>query len=164
VEISDDARDDERPEDEGIGEAPTAAGDAVELALAALRYRDLSEQELERKLEARGIGEEDRSRAVETLRRTALLDERRFAQGRAEALASRGAGDALVRDSLRRAGVPREVVEDVIAGLEPEAERARPIVARRGVTARTARYLAGKGFSPESIGAVVASEVDDALG
>ena len=72
--------------------------------------------------------------------------------------------DALVRDALRRAGVPRETVENAVSELEPEKERARRIVARRGASPRTARYLAGKGFSPETVAAVVASETFDTLG
>ena len=142
----------------------TSPRSAVDLALDALGRRDLSEHELEQKLAARGVPEEVRAEAVETLRRTGLLDELRFARGRAAALASRGAGDALVRDALRRAGVSEEVVDAAVDELEPEAERARILVARRGVSARTARYLAGKGFATDTIAALVADQGRDELG
>ena len=145
-------------------ETNVVAADAVELALGALRYRDLSEEELARKLEARGVAGEERAEAVETLRRTGLLDDLRFAQGKGAALASRGASDALIRESLRRAGVAADVLEQVVQELEPEAERARAVVARRGASPRTARYLAAKGFSSETIQGVIASESHDALG
>lgn len=145
-------------------EEATSAREGVELALAALRYRDLSERDLERKLKARGVPEVERARAVDTLRRTGLLDDLRFACAKAETLAARGAGDTLVRDSLRRAGVPAEVLDEALAGLGSEEERARAIVARRGASPRTARYLAGKGFSPDAIAAAVASHGGDALG
>ena len=137
---------------------------AVDLALDALGRRDLSEHELERKLAARGVPAGERAEAVETLRRTGLLDELRFARGRAAALASRGAGDALVRAALRRAGVSPELADAAVAELDPEAERARAVVARRGVSARTARYLAGKGFAPDTVAAAVARDGGDALG
>jgi regulatory protein len=132
--------------------------DAVELALRALRYRDLSELELDRKLAARGVAEGERAEALATLRRTGLLDETRYAQARAAALVSRGSGDALVRDTLERAGLPRDVVEATLDELEPERERARRLVERRGATPKTARYLGAKGFSADTIAEVADSE------
>jgi SOS response regulatory protein OraA/RecX len=140
------------------------ASDAVEAGLRSLRHRDLTAEELERKLTARGFSEDECQEAVATLRRTGLLDERRFAENRARSLASRGAGDAFIGFELERAGVPSELVEDALVTLEPELERARALVARRGATPKTARYLAGKGFSPETIAAAVASGRDEELG
>jgi SOS response regulatory protein OraA/RecX len=55
-------------------------------------------------------------------------------------------------------------VEQVVAALEGERERAERIVARRGQSAKTARYLAAKGFSQDVVHAVVARAEDDALG
>lgn len=130
-------------------ESPTA----VDAALAALRHRDLSEAELDGRLAAKGYGEEDREQALETLRRTALLDDRRFADARAASLAARGSGDALIRHDLRRAGVGAEDIEDALAGLPPEPERAREIVERRGPGAKTSRYLRSKGFSDDAVAA-----------
>ena len=141
-----------------------AESDALETALGALRYRDLSEHELEQKLAARGFAESDQAQAVATLRRTGLLDEGRFAEGRAASLASRGAGDALIRDALRRAGVPPEVAEEAVVALEPEMQRALAVVERRGSGPKTSRYLATKGFSRDTIAEVVASESREELG
>jgi SOS response regulatory protein OraA/RecX len=138
--------------------------EALEAALEALRYRDLSESELERKLADRGFAEDTRSEAVSTLKRTGLLDERRFAEGRARSLAARGAGDAFIRDALERAGVPDDVVDDALAALEPESQRASAIVARRGTDAKSARYLAAKGFAADTIEDVIASARREELG
>ena len=79
--------------------------DAVEAGLRALHHRDLSAADLDRRLAAKGFDEAEREAALETLARTGLLDDRRFAEARAAALAARGAGDALVRHELVRAGV-----------------------------------------------------------
>jgi SOS response regulatory protein OraA/RecX len=130
--------------------------DAVEAALRALRARDVSVHDLERRLEARGFVAADRAAALETLQRTGLLDDERVAHNRARALASRGAGDRLIRHDLRRAGVDAELVEEAIGELEPEDVRAKAVVARRGGGSRTARYLAGKGFSDEIVADVAA--------
>lgn len=130
------------------------AEDALELGLRALRRRDFSVHELDVRLQSEGVPTTARAAAVETLVRTGLLDDRRFAWGRASSLARRGAGDGLIRHALVTAGVASELVEDALAAVEPELERARSVVDRRGAGARTARYLVGKGFSEEVVGAV----------
>jgi regulatory protein len=140
------------------------ARSAVDAALSALQHRDLSTLEFEQRLTAKGFSEPDRGDAIATLVRTGMLDDRRFAEARAGALAARGAGNALIRDALERVGIDAEVLEEAIAALETEAERARLIVARRGSSARTARYLSGKGFMHETIGAVVAAGTRDEIG
>jgi regulatory protein len=141
----------------------TRAPDAVETALRALRTRDLSAQDLEQKLEARGFDADERARALESLERTGLVDDERFARNRATTLASRGAGDALIRHELRRAGVGDDLVAVLVDELEPEEERARVVVDRRGPGARTARYLRSKGFGDDIV-ATVASGDGSGLG
>jgi regulatory protein len=147
-----------------VVEARAVEADAVQAGLAVLRYRDLTESELERKLADRGFSEDERQDAVATLRRTGLLDERRFAESRARSLASRGAGERLIRYELEHAGVPGDLVEDAIGALEQESTRAAAIVRRRGASAKTARYLIAKGFSAEVASEAVASERDEELG
>jgi SOS response regulatory protein OraA/RecX len=136
----------------------------VETALGSLRHRDRSAAQIEAYLEERGFGEGERREALETLRRTGLVDDLRFAAGRAAALAGRGAGDALIRHDLREADVEREAVDAALEALESERDRAERIVARRGADAKTARYLAGKGFSEEVVRAVIAHSRGQALG
>jgi regulatory protein len=130
---------------------------ALEVSLGALRHRDLSAAELDRRLATKGFEEGEREEALATLRRTGLLDDRRFGEARAATLAARGASDALIRHDLARAGVAPEDVDDAVEALEPEPERARRIAERRGPGLGTARYLAGKGFPDETIAAVVAT-------
>ena len=99
----------------------------LDLAIRALRFRDRSAAELEARLEQRGVGEAERAQALETLERIGYVDDERFARTRAEQLAERGSGDALIRDDLERRGLAAEVVELAIAALEPERERAARI-------------------------------------
>jgi len=141
-----------------------AHADAHETALRALRVRDLSIHELEQRLRARGFSESERDQAIEALVRTGLLDDSRFAEARAISLAGRGAGDALIRHTLRAAGVASELIDGALEAVEPERERARLIVERRGQGVRTARYLSGKGFSEEVVAGVVAMGRRDELG
>ena len=137
---------------------------ALEVALRALRHRDLSAAELERRLASKGFTEDDCHETLESLRRTGLLDDRRYAEGRAETLADRGAGNAFIRHDLDRAGIDRDLVDEALGLLEPEADRARRIVARRGGGPKTARFLGGKGFSDETVAACVANPRHDELG
>jgi regulatory protein len=145
-------------------EATTPVDAALEQALRALRHRDRTACEIERFLESRGVGESERLEVVEKLVRTALVDDRRYAESRAASLAGRGAGNERIRHELAFAGIDAEVAEDVIGSLESEPERAGRIVERRGASAKTARYLAGKGFSDDVVHAVVAHARDETLG
>lgn len=138
--------------------------DVLEQALRALRYRERSIHELGQRLEQRGFPESEREHAIQTLIRTELLDDRRFAEARAISLAERGAGDALIRHTLDQAGVAPELVEEALQAVPPEHERAHLIVSRRGGGPRTARYLTGKGFSEEVVAGVVAGGTGDELG
>ena len=131
------------------------ADDAIECALRALRHRDRTGFEIEEYLRTRSFADDDRSRAVETLRRTGLVDDERFARARASSLAERGAGNALIRARLAEVGVAHELVDDALGDVEPEATRARRIVARRGASPKTARHLYRKGFSEEVVSAAL---------
>jgi regulatory protein len=132
--------------------------DAVETALRALRFRDRTTAELDARLEQRGVGEAEREQALETLGRIGYVDDERFAGSRAERLAERGSGDALIRDDLERRGVASEIVEAVLAGIAPERERAARIVAARGASGKTVRYLAARGFGEDALEGIVAQE------
>ena len=125
--------------------------DATELALRALRHRDRSRRELDERLERAGIAADDRSQALDHLAAAGLLSDERFAEERARGLAARSASDQLIRADLGRHGIAEDVVERVLAGLPPEVERASEAFARRGADSKALRYLAGKGFSAESL-------------
>jgi regulatory protein len=130
--------------------------DAVETALRALRHRDRTVAELDARLRERGVGEDARQEALETLARIGYVDDERLARSRAEQLAARAAGDALIRHDLEGRGIDPELVVAALDALEPERERAQRIVASRGRSAKTARYLASRGFGPDALEAVVA--------
>jgi SOS response regulatory protein OraA/RecX len=138
--------------------------DALELALRALRHRDRSSAEVDSHLEARGVGESERRSTLETLVRTGVVDDRRFAESRASLFAERGAGDALIRHELRRAGLGPDDIEGAVATLASERERADRVVARRGGGPKTARYLVAKGFAEDVVHAVVAESRDETIG
>jgi len=141
-----------------------AADEALDFALRALEHRDRTQLEIDRHLRARGYSDAECARALAALRRTGLVDDERFARSRAASLASRGAGDALVRARLAEAGVTKEDADEAVATLESEAIRARRIVGTRGASAKTMRYLYRKGFSEDVVSGAVADGADGGLG
>jgi len=137
---------------------------AVEAALRLLRHRDRSAAQIDRELAERGVATEVRAEALEALVRTGLVDDARFAERRASVLADRGAGDAFIRHDLGAAGIAQDLADDALTAVEGEHERARRIVERRGASAKTARYLAGKGFSSDVVHTAIAHVADESLG
>ncbi|MFN2470059.1 MAG: regulatory protein RecX [Gaiellaceae bacterium] len=133
--------------------------EALELAAGALRRRPLSGAELDDRLTVRGVQEPERRATRDTLERAGYVDDARLAEDRAAWLAERGNGNALIRDDLERRGVDSEVIEASLGRLEPEPERVARIVERRGDGARTARYLAARGFDEEVVRESVSPDV-----
>ena len=137
---------------------------ALDAALRALRHRDRSSSELRRRLAEQGYGSDERDEAIETLLRTGLADDARYAEARARALAERGAGDLRIRHELGASGHPGRAGAAgrgrAGGGSRPRAEGR--LAARGG--AKTARYLHGKGFSEDVIAGAVAGGSEDELG
>lgn len=137
---------------------------ALGTALRALRARDHTVSTLDARLSARGVAPVERARALETLTDAGLVDDARVARSRAETLAERGCGDAMIRDDLQRSGVALELIDAALAGLAPERERVQALTARRGGGAKLLRSLLAKGFAEESLESLVASVDGEALG
>ncbi len=137
--------------------------DAQAAARRALRTRDHTAASLEQRLADRGTPASVLRNTVEAAERAGLVDDRRFARRRAEQLAARSAGDLLIGDDLARQGVPPELAQLAIDALEPEAARADLIVAMRGISPKTARYLASRGFSESALETLVANLAADGL-
>ncbi len=134
-----------------------ATPDALTLAIRALEHRDHSTAELRDRLDRRGVAPDERDDVLARLARSGVVDDGRFAAARAAALAERGYGDAAIDADLAGRGIPGEVREIALARLEPEAARARVVIGRWGLGARTARRLASRGFGAEAIAAASGS-------
>jgi SOS response regulatory protein OraA/RecX len=137
--------------------------DALAAATGALRHRDHTTATLARRLAARGFAPAERDQTLGILVRAGVVDDERFAHGRAAALARRGRGDLLIASDLERQGVPAELVESALASLEPEPERARRLLAVHGASRRTVRRLAASGFGEQTLEGLVAEVEDGAV-
>ncbi len=131
---------------------------ALEQAAAALARRDRSVGALVAYLEERGVDGTEAAEAVERLRAAGYVDDRRLAGLRAETLAGRGYGDGAIRIDLERHGIGRDLIDEALAGLAAERERAEVLADRDGRTPKTARRLAAKGFATDTVSAVMRTE------
>jgi SOS response regulatory protein OraA/RecX len=120
--------------------------------------------ELVHRLEARGVATAERKLTLETLSSAGLVDDVRFAETRARVLAERGSGDALIRAELEQRGISAAAIAAALESLPPEAERAAAVVARRGSSPGTARFLAARGFDEDAIEGAVAWQDDEGVG
>jgi SOS response regulatory protein OraA/RecX len=124
---------------------------ALARATRALSARARTRRALEERLERAGVTATTRDDALGTLERAGLVDDRRVAHDRAEALAARGYGDAAIRADLEREGVPSEPAAEAVAALRPERERARALAGTGPPDARALRRLAARGFDPDTV-------------
>jgi SOS response regulatory protein OraA/RecX len=127
------------------------ASDPIDLAAKALRHRDRSRRQIDERLARAGVGDEERTEALDALERIGYVDDARFAAQRAEALADRGYGDQAIASLLAADGVTPEIAAGALGALRPESERAEAIVARLGASPRTAAHLARKGFGGDAV-------------
>jgi SOS response regulatory protein OraA/RecX len=132
--------------------------EALEVAGRALRRQDLSARGITERLGRASVAPAAVEESLAVLSRAGLIDDARFARTRAGSLAERGYGDAAIGYDLRLQGVDPELVQQTLESLEREGERARRLVERRGPGAKTARYLASKGFGEEAVEAAVGGD------
>lgn len=150
------------PAESGTSGRQGAIGAAVSCAVRLLSYRDRSEAELRDRLAKKGFPGEILEGAMERLKESGVIDDRRLAEAFARNAAESGAlGLRGVRASLMKRRVPRDVVEDSLSGVEEDPAGAAALVRKRmgrlaGLPAETVRrrlraFLSRRGFSLETI-------------
>ena len=139
---------------------PESAAELRKRALRLLARREHSRTELERKLSPFAESQEFLVALLSELEGKKFLSNHRFAEMRVHVL-SRKYGAAKIRQDLKAKGIGDEIVDAV--STEGELERARAILARkylqpastREERARRARFLQSRGFSADTIRALV---------
>jgi regulatory protein len=132
--------------------------EALAVAGRALRRQDLSARGITERLGRASVAPAAVEESLAVLSRAGLVDDARFARTRAGNLAERDYGDAAIRYDLRRQGVEPELIQQALESVEGEGERARRVVERLGPGAKTARYLASKGFGEGAVEAAVGGD------
>lgn len=138
---------------------------AKQRAFRLLAVRARTEKELRIKLTERGFDESVVGGVAARLRELKFLDDEAFARQWARNLAvNRLLGNRRIDASLREKGIPRELIEQVIAEVREELSEQKALVLllrkRKDKIAtkmggreksRLARSLIGKGFSPDLV-------------
>jgi regulatory protein len=108
---------------------PLEAGAAFAYAVRALSQRALTEQELEKKLKARGATAEIITETLERLREYRFVDDAALAERAAK---ETGVGSRLIRMKLKMRGLESAVIEDAMTTREPDTdlEAARALAQR----------------------------------
>jgi SOS response regulatory protein OraA/RecX len=135
--------------------------EALAKASRLLSRRDLTERRLRDELARRRVAPNARQETVSRLVAAGAVDDERLARRRAELLAARGSGDALIRADLEARGVEAELIEAAVEALPAESVRAGKVVAARGASPQTARFLARRGFGEEAVETALAGVVAD---
>lgn len=144
-------------------------------ALGLLVRREHSRQELTRKLQARGIAQEEAIAAVDRMSQAGWQDDRRFACALARTRAGAGYGPLRIRAELAGHGLDGAAVEAAFAALAASGEddwtsRARAQVERRhgapekldlGRQRKAADFLLRRGFDGDCIRAALRSNPND---
>ena len=125
--------------------------EAMARATNVLRRRDVSAKELDTRLERAHIDPTTRAEVVTRLDEVGAVDDGRFACRRAEMLAERGAGDESSATTCPAGESRSSPSRRPFRSSSPSRARAARVVGRRGSSPKTARYLAGKGFSEDAI-------------
>ena len=125
--------------------------EALRASARALRSRDLSTARLQQRLAGAAVAPAAAAESLRVLTDSGIVDDARLAHSRAAALAERGYGDAAIRHRLEQEALRGDLIEEAVAGLEAEQQRATRLIDRRGPGPRTARYLAARGFGDEAV-------------
>ncbi|WP_374691664.1 recombination regulator RecX [Accumulibacter sp.] len=140
-------------------------------ALRLLARREHTRRELIDKLAPQAEGPQELAAVLDDLGSSGLQSDCRYASSRLRARAQ-GFGDDRLAHELRAKGIAEELVRAALTGTEDELTRARRVWARRfgqqpaapgdaAERARQMRFLAGRGFSAETIRRVLRAAPDD---
>ena len=155
--------------------AAEQARKARDVAMTYLGYRARSEQEVRRKLQQKGFEDTVVDDAVARLHELGYLDDRAYARSYVEArFRSRRYGPRRLRAELRRKGIARNLIDDVLADLKEEedllgaarrhAAKRWPRLARESDPFRRRQklraYLLRRGFNHDTVRRVI-DELED---
>lgn len=137
------------------------ACDLKQRALGLLARREHSEQELVRKLAARGYNIDDVTRVVADLRRDGSLSDQRFTDSFIYSRIQRGYGPLRIRQELRERGIDDGIITATLDNVGKDwmsrlvevrtKKFGASIPSDYSERARQSRFLQYRGFSPDQI-------------
>ena len=144
------------------------AARARNVSLHALSQRAVSRQELENRLESRGLDEDLISEELDALSGSGLIDDRALARDLVDRYFRRGSlGRRAVASKLRARGIPEDLIREALGSIDADSEenalrdlaerKARSLLgeSREAQTRKLGSYLLRKGFEPDRVFDVV---------
>lgn len=137
-------------------------GNALNVSLRILSRRSLSEGEIRFRLVRKGFGESETESVLGRLRELGLVDDRALCGRLAgQYRCDRRLGPGRIARMLGARYFPRDLIEEALGRIRPEEEFSAALEALqrkyrdgippgRGATAKAYRFLAGRGFPPET--------------
>lgn len=124
---------------------------ALDAAGRILRASDQTTATLAARLASRGVRDSERDGAIEAFVSAGIVDNARFAGGRAAALARRDMGDQCIHADLETRGISPQLIRESLDALESEETRAERILERDGLSRTALARLARRGFSDATL-------------
>ena len=134
---------------------------AFQIAVGALSRRELTSSELVTRLLRAGVERAEAETVAARLEEDGYQSNARAAMERARVLASRPVGDAAIAADLGRRGLSRDEISTALAEVGPEIDRARSLATRLGPGPRLSRTLSTRGFSHETVDALLGAGIAD---
>ena len=140
-------------------------------SLRILGSRSLSEREMEKRLVEKGEAEETARETVQWLTENGLINDSEYAASIVSHYSAKGYGPARIKDELFRRGIPREISNEAVSGLDTAAneEAALEYIRHklRGSLVKddlrsVANALCRRGYSYEDARAAVRNYVESA--
>lgn len=139
-----------------------ALSSAKARALRILGTRSLSAREMEKRLTSKGESEQVAQETVRWLKEVGEVDDVEYAAAIARHYSARGYGAARIKDELFRRGIPRDLWDDALCGIDNEGEAAYDFLGKKlkgsrdkADLRRATDALCRRGFSYEEARAIV---------
>jgi regulatory protein len=139
-------------------------------AIKLLARREHSAHELQRKLQARGVAEDEAAAAVATVAAAGWQSDERYADMLVRSRVSQGYGPVRIEAELEVAGVPGEQIRQAMdkaqadwraLAAEVHARHFGALPKTSAERAKQYRYLQSRGFDGSQIQAVLKGEIGD---
>ena len=100
-------------------------------AIRILGNRNMSSAEIEKRLKEKGDSAEAAKKTVEWLEENGLVNDKEYASTIARHYSGKGYGLARIRDELYKRGIPRDMWEEALEGIDDMEERAYELIRRK---------------------------------
>ena len=100
-------------------------------AARSLSHHSMSRYDLEKKLKSRGYSEEESSSAADWFEEKGIIDDASYARAAAEYYKNRGYGELRIREELKRRGIERELIDEILDELPSSYDEISSLIRKK---------------------------------